>query len=61
MMDNYDLWEAHDIEQEKWLERRPICCICGDHIQDETMFNVNGDIYCEECMRNEFEQEIIDE
>ncbi len=50
--DNYDIWEAHDIEMERRLARRPVCEDCGEHIQDETAFFINGCWICESCMDN---------
>lgn len=40
----------HDSEQERWLNSRPVCCRCGDHIQDEEAYEIDGDIYCIECV-----------
>ena len=31
MMDNYDLWNDHEWEKERWLKKRPICRECGEH------------------------------
>ena len=53
--------EAYTQRQEAWLNRRPICCECGDHIQDDTLFLIADKIYCEKCMRREFERDIDDE
>lgn len=50
--DNYDLWEAHDIKNEMWLARRPVCSECDQHIQDEEAFYINGEWICEKCMDN---------
>ena len=36
--------------EQKWLDRLPKCCECGNPIQDEKLFNIHGDFYCEECM-----------
>ena len=44
---DWDLYCA-DIEQE--LQKYPVCDCCGEHITDETMYDVNGVYYCEECM-----------
>jgi formylmethanofuran dehydrogenase subunit E len=52
--DSYDQWEAHDIELERKRARRPECCYCGEKIQDEEAYLINGDFYCEECMEREF-------
>ncbi len=48
--DNYDAWEVHEREQQQWLESRPVCADCGEHIQNEFAFHINGDWICEECM-----------
>jgi formylmethanofuran dehydrogenase subunit E len=44
--------ERHIYEQDKRLERLPICCECGEHIQSEWLYDINGDLYCEDCMKN---------
>lgn len=49
-MDNYDLWKAHDAEQEEKLEKLPVCSSCGEPIQDEYCYQVDSEILCEECM-----------
>ena len=46
--DNYDLWEAHDREQEARLQELPICKCCGFHIQQEKAICIDGDWYCED-------------
>lgn len=40
-MEAYDLWASNDARKEKWLASRPICCACGEHIQDEKAFYYN--------------------
>ena len=40
----------HDAEQTRQLEQRPICEDCGEPIQDETAFYINGEWICESCM-----------
>lgn len=49
--DNYDLWTLHDTEQQKRLAKLPVCCMCGEPIQDEYYFEIEDSIYCEECLR----------
>lgn len=50
--DNYDIWEAHDIEKEMRLARRPVCDTCGHPIQDETAILMDGKWMCESCLDN---------
>jgi formylmethanofuran dehydrogenase subunit E len=61
--DNYDIWEAHDIEMERRRARRPVCECCGEHIQGDTAYLIHGDWYCEDCMDNykELVEDYIDE
>ena len=49
-MDNLGLWERHDAEQERWLNKRPVCCECRGHIQEEHLFDFDGDLVCENCL-----------
>ena len=46
MRDNYDLFEEDDRRKAKWLERRPICCICKEPIQEEKMIYYNDKHCC---------------
>jgi formylmethanofuran dehydrogenase subunit E len=50
MIDNYDLWERHDAEQNRWLKRLPKCSICGDPIQQDMAFHHNGTWICDGCI-----------
>lgn len=52
MPDNYDLWEQHQREQDKLLERLPKCADCGEPIQSEQYFDFDGCFYCEDCLEN---------
>lgn len=48
--DNLARWEDHDSQQEKALARLPECEYCGEPIQDEYCFEINGEIICERCL-----------
>lgn len=58
--DNYDLWEAHEAEQEKLLELLPECEICGVTIQDDYYFEINDAIICEKCMNEQYRKRTED-
>ena len=55
--DNYDAFCEHETQQENMLSRMPQCCECGEHIQEEHLFDVNGDLFCFDCMKANFERE----
>ena len=48
--DNFSQWEANERRLERELARRPVCAECGEHIQDETAFFINGELICENCV-----------
>ena len=58
--DNYDAWEAHDAEQQAWLNRRPKCEKCGEPIQDDYLYDLDGIILCEECMNHDYRKNADD-
>lgn len=41
--------ENYQADQERWLENRPVCDLCGDHIVDDRYFKDDDGIFCEEC------------
>ncbi len=41
---------AREAEQESWLSERPECADCGEHIQDEQAYYINGEWMCQGCM-----------
>lgn len=50
----------YDREQQERLEQRPVCSYCGEHIQDDHYYRINDEIFCPNCMENEFRKEIDD-
>ena len=60
MMDVYDLWVDHDAKQEAWRMRQPKCCHCGEHILDDDLFDINGNLYHEDCAEAEFKKKTED-
>ena len=50
--DNLDSYERYQSAQDKWLESRPICVECGEHIQEEHYFEINDEPVCFECLVN---------
>lgn len=50
MKDNYDLWVEHDAEQERQLDKLPLCAWCKERIQGEYLYNINGELVCEYCI-----------
>lgn len=38
--------------EKRRIDSLPKCCECGKPIQDEKLYNINGDLYCEECIEN---------
>lgn len=56
--DNYSMWARHEEEKERWLESRPICRCCGEHIQDEPVIHPDtGEEFCPECWEELMEED----
>ena len=51
------IYEAIQYEKEK---RQPHCCICGEPIYDDYLYDFLGAIYCEDCMNNTYRQPVED-
>lgn len=39
-----------DAEQARWLERRPVCDECGEHVQHDRYYMFDGKLICPECL-----------
>lgn len=44
---DFDTW---DFEQTELLELLPKCKECGEYIQDDFCYEIDGNLICEECM-----------
>ena len=43
---------AYTEEQDRRLARRPVCKCCGEHIQDEYMYVIDGKNICPSCLED---------
>ena len=48
--DNLDAYNEYSSRQESRLDARPKCEECGNPIQDEGCYYINGELICNECM-----------
>lgn len=53
-------FERHDREQTAALELLPLCDYCNDHIQDEYLYDINGEFICESCLDRFFRKRTED-
>ena len=60
MLDNLDLFDRRDRELLRWLKSRPICVDCGEPIQSEYLFDINGEPICPECLMSNYRRETED-
>lgn len=47
-------YDAYDAKCAKRLEERPVCAFCGEHIQDDFLYEIDGDLVCEECLNEHY-------
>lgn len=45
-------FERYDREQQQKLAALPVCSECGEPIQDEYFYLINGENICEECLKD---------
>ena len=58
--DNYDLFEQHDAEHERQLQKLPVCCYCDEPIQDDCFYLINDEIICVRCLKEYFRKAVDD-
>ena len=45
-------FKEFDEDNFRWLVKRPICDKCGEHIQDEYYYDIDGEKVCEYCAQD---------
>lgn len=51
MGDPIDDFLQHDAWKERELKKRPVCVICGEHIQQEDAVCISGQWICDQCLK----------
>lgn len=54
---DFDRWDA---DQERRLKRLPVCADCGEPIQDDHYYDINGEAICPECLDVNYRRETDD-
>lgn len=54
---DYAAWDA---KQARWLEKRPVCSECDEHIADDVAYYIEGEWVCERCM-DSYKREVLPE
>jgi formylmethanofuran dehydrogenase subunit E len=55
-MDNYERFLIHEAEADEALDNFPKCDFCGEVIQEDHLYDIGDEIYCEECMEAHFKK-----
>lgn len=50
-------FNRHDAKQQAGLDKLPKCDYCGQPIQDDHYFDINGDAICPDCLEKHFRKE----
>lgn len=53
-------FDRYDRQQEEWLNSLPVCDCCGEPIQDDFCYGINGDLICEDCLDMHFRKAVDD-
>lgn len=50
--DALDMFNHSDRKFAEWLNSRPVCDCCGEHIQDEYGYKMEDFWFCESCIKD---------
>lgn len=53
-------FEQHDRQQAKQLANLPICMDCGEPIQTDICFEINGEYICPDCLETYHQKDVAD-
>ena len=53
-MDDHELFELHQVREERIRKRLPKCERCKRYIDDDYHYNILGVIFCEDCLKDKF-------
>jgi hypothetical protein len=53
-------YDRYAEEQDKLLEKCPVCSYCDKHIQDDYLYEINDELICEECIKDNFRKNVED-
>lgn len=56
-LDDFDLLDREMARREA---RLPVCDNCGQRIRDEFYYDVEGEVFCEECLKDLFQRSTAD-
>jgi formylmethanofuran dehydrogenase subunit E len=56
--DYNDLYSAYEDEQERKINKLPKCSCCGEPIIDDYLYNLDGEILCEECLKENYRRPV---
>lgn len=58
--DYNDLFDRHETERANAISRFPKCVYCDEHIFDDFLFDLDGDLVCETCLNENFKKHTED-
>ena len=58
--DYTDLFDQHEAEQQRRIDRLPKCDCCDEPVTDEYFYEINSDVICEECLKTHFRKLVDD-
>lgn len=58
--DYNDLASREDEKRCRYEDRLPKCDYCGEPIHDDYLYDINGEIICEECLKENFRRKVED-
>lgn len=50
--DNFGIWAAHEAHRASEAARRPVCAWCGEPIQEDYGYRMEGEVVCSDCIQD---------
>lgn len=58
--DYNDMFDMYDRAREAELDKLPLCDYCNKPITDEHLYDFDGDLVCEDCLKDNFRKNVED-
>lgn len=53
-------YDRYQEEQDEYNEKLPVCSMCDKHITDDHLYDINDEVICEKCLKDNFRKNVED-
>lgn len=52
--------DRYEVARQEEEDKLPVCDICGEPIQDDYLYDLEGTLVCEECLKENYRKSVED-